>query len=329
MLIHLCTSLEVIDLSNIELPSKSPERAPVKYEEYKPIKLVPRPIRRYWLLNSNNQNTKGPPIQRVYEDEKDSNIKQKIANLVEHTMNDTRRKLKSTDKMREAHRTEAAYKAGFILSMIKKSKNVLDELFNVAVKHRDDWAALEQLKIFELIMHTNVDTTNLLRQLVDVHVKYMNATSDKKRVILLYWLVNEKPPDVAFKAYRDDTPYEEEADANLKAKISTLVNQTMHDTQRKLKSVEPLKDKYRDLGPYRAGFVLSLIKKSRDVLNELFNVAVKHRDEWKALEQLKIFELIVHTNVDTTNLLRQLVEIHLTHMNSTQGMKKDKRVLLI
>ncbi|PZC75717.1 hypothetical protein B5X24_HaOG205691 [Helicoverpa armigera] len=124
--------------------------------------------------------------------------------------------------------------------------------------------------------------------------------------------------------------YEDEADANLKSKISTLVNQTMHDTQRKMTSIETLKNKYRDQGPYRAGFVLSLIKKSRDVLNELFNVAVKHRDEWKALEQLKIFELIVHTNVDTTNLLRQLVEIHLTHMNSTQGIRKgSKRVLLI
>ncbi|XP_047026410.1 uncharacterized protein LOC124634816 [Helicoverpa zea] len=154
-----------------------------------------------------------------------------------------------------------------------------------------------------------------------------------KTVARRYWLLNENnDDDIAFKAMAGRTApnYEDEADANLKSKISTLVNQTMHDTQRKMTSIETLKNKYRDQGPYRAGFVLSLIKKSRDVLNELFNVAVKHRDEWKALEQLKIFELIVHTNVDTTNLLRQLVEIHLTHMNSTQGIRKgSKRVLLI
>ncbi|PZC75716.1 hypothetical protein B5X24_HaOG205690 [Helicoverpa armigera] len=184
MLIQLGRCLELVDLSDVELPPKSRERAPIKYEEYRPIKRPPKAIRRYWLLN-NNQNAEDPPVQRGYEDEKDANIKQKITMLVDQTMNDTQRKLKLTDELRLKHREEAPYKAGFILSMVKKSKNVLDELFNVAVKHRDEWAALEQLKIFELIVHTNVDTTNLLRQLLEVHVKHLNATSDKKRIILL------------------------------------------------------------------------------------------------------------------------------------------------
>lgn len=158
----------------------------MKYEEYKPAHVVVKPIRRYWLLNDNNQYTKSGPVQqRVYEDEKDSNIKQKIAMLVEQTMQDAHRKMKLVEELKDEHREEAPYKAGFILSMVKKSKDVLDELFNVAVKHKDEWMALEQLKIFELIVHTNVDTTNLLRQLVDVHVKYMNATRDKKNVILI------------------------------------------------------------------------------------------------------------------------------------------------
>ncbi|XP_028170286.1 uncharacterized protein LOC114359945 [Ostrinia furnacalis] len=125
--------------------------------------------------------------------------------------------------------------------------------------------------------------------------------------------------------------YEDEKDANLKTKISTLVQQTIHDTERKIKSIQHIKDHNRDLAPYKAGFILSMIKKSRDVLNELFNVAVKHKDEWKALEQLKIFELIVHTNVDTTNLVRQLVEIHIQHLNATnpENVAGRRRVVLL
>lgn len=128
------------------------------------------------------------------------------------------------------------------------------------------------------------------------------------------------------------TEYEDEKDANLKTKISTLVQQTIHDTERKIKSVQHIKEKNRDEAPYKAGFILSMIKKSRDVLNELFNVAVRHKDEWKALEQLKIFELIVHTNVDTTNLVRQLVEIHIQHLNATNPYNQKnvkRRVVLL
>ncbi|XP_049874460.1 uncharacterized protein LOC126372655 [Pectinophora gossypiella] len=128
-----------------------------------------------------------------------------------------------------------------------------------------------------------------------------------------HWLVSASAQveTTAVAYHRDDK------DEGLKNKINMLVAQTMHDTDVKVKSVQKLKEKHRDRAPYRVGFILSMIKKSRDVLNELFNVAVKHREEWKALEQLKIFELIVHTNVDTTNLVRQLVEIHINYLNTT------------
>lgn len=141
--------------------------------------------------------------------------------------------------------------------------------------------------------------------------KLETETSDSRR----HWLVSESPP-IGSPSYR---PVSEEKDANLKTKILTLVQQTMHDTDLKVRGIQSIKDKYRDKSSYRIGFILSMVKKSRDVLNELFNVAVKHREEWKALEQLKIFELIVHTNVDTTNLVRQLVELHINNLNATQN----------
>ncbi|CAH2256679.1 uncharacterized protein LOC120630643 [Pararge aegeria] len=123
---------------------------------------------------------------------------------------------------------------------------------------------------------------------------------------------------------------DDEKDDTLKSKISTLVKQTVHDTNKKMELVSHIKEHLRDKYPYKVGFILSMIKKSKDVLNELFNIAVKHKNDWKALEQLKIFELIVHTNVDTTNLVRQLVEVHLQHLNSTQTVLYHRsRVVLL
>lgn len=112
-------------------------------------------------------------------------------------------------------------------------------------------------------------------------------------------------------------------------KISTLIAQTLHDTENKIASIKDFKEKHREEGPYKVGFILSMVKKSKDVMSELFNIAVKHKDDWKALEQLKVFELIVHTNVDTTNLVRQLVEIHIQHINATSTESGRKRVVLI
>lgn len=159
---------------------------PAKFEEYKPENLPPKPIRKYWLLNEHAHYSKVPVHLRVYEDEKDTNLKQKIANLVDQTMKDTQKKMKQTEEIQAEHREESPYKVGFILCMIKKSKNVMDELFNVAVKHRDQWKSLQHLKVFELIVHTNVDATNLLRQLIDVRLKHLNGSKSKEdKVVLL------------------------------------------------------------------------------------------------------------------------------------------------
>lgn len=153
-------------------------------------------------------------------------------------------------------------------------------------------------------------------------------TKNKRR----HWLVTETGYSTTERILIDH----EDKDSGLKTKILTLVQQTMHDTDTKVRATQSIKDKYRDRAPYRIGFILSMVKKSRDVLNELFNVAVKHREEWKALEQLKIFELIVHTNVDTTNLVRQLVELHINNLNATQkrmrlriGQPTKQRVVIL
>ncbi|KAL4712001.1 hypothetical protein ACJJTC_003668 [Scirpophaga incertulas] len=123
--------------------------------------------------------------------------------------------------------------------------------------------------------------------------------------------------------------YEDESNKNLKQKMATLVEQSVHDTERKIKSIQHIRSKYREGAPYRAGFIMSLTKKNKDIMNELFNVAVKHKDEWSAQEHLKIFELIVRTNVDITNLVRHLVETHVQYMNSTRTDHRRRRVLLL
>lgn len=128
---------------------------------------------------------------------------------------------------------------------------------------------------------------------------------------------------------RGEETNDNDKDERIKNKISTLIAQTLHDTENKIASIKDFKEKHREEGPYKVGFILSMVKKSKDVMSELFNIAVKHKDDWKALEQLKVFELIVHTNVDTTNLVRQLVEIHIQHINATSTESGRKRVVLI
>lgn len=184
MLIKGCKCIDLIDVDSYQ-PKLSSKTEPAKFEEFKPEHLELKPIRKYWLLNEHSQFTRSPVLPRVNEDEKDTNLKQKIANLVDQTMQDTQKKMKKTEMIKRANRNSPPYKVGFILCMIKKSKNVMDELFNVAMKHRDQWKSLQHMKVFELIVHTNVDTTNLLRQLVDVHLKFMNSSSNEKKLILL------------------------------------------------------------------------------------------------------------------------------------------------
>ncbi|CAD0200935.1 unnamed protein product [Chrysodeixis includens] len=172
LLFKLCITFEEFPKTDVKPDKVEEVQSGVIYEQFPPKR---------------EAKAKKPqkPRMRTYEDEKDNDIKSKISTLVLQTMHDCQRKMKAIESIKEEHREQPPYKAGFILSMVKKSKQVLDELFNVAIRHREQWQAIEQLKIFELIVHTNVDTTNLLRQLVDVHVKHMNGTQTRKRVILL------------------------------------------------------------------------------------------------------------------------------------------------
>lgn len=153
-----------------------------------------------------------------------------------------------------------------------------------------------------------------------------NPPPEQVKAARRFWLRNFG--ELGIKKHLRSGAGDDEKDNSLKQKITVLVEQTIYDTDRKIQSVQSIKDSNRDKLPYKIGFILSMIKKTRDVLNELFNVAVKHRDEWKALEQLKIFELIVHTNVDTTNLVRQLVELHIQNLNVTHTQDERRVVLL-
>ncbi|KAI8426103.1 hypothetical protein MSG28_005062 [Choristoneura fumiferana] len=154
--------------------------------------------------------------------------------------------------------------------------------------------------------------------------KISNPSPEKVKAARRFWLRNFGELGIKKNLRVGFDPGEK--DNNLKEKITMLVEQAVYDTDRKIQSIQSVKKP--NSGPYKIGFILSMIKKTRDVLNELFNVAVKHRDEWKALEQLKIFELIVHTNVDTTNLVRQLVELHIQNLNVT-GTQDARRVVLL
>ncbi|XP_063382038.1 uncharacterized protein LOC134668521 [Cydia fagiglandana] len=98
-------------------------------------------------------------------------------------------------------------------------------------------------------------------------------------------------------------------DSTLKEKIGFIIEQTLNDARKELASINDIKSQYNKTAEYRIGFLMYMVKRSRDVMNELFTVAINHKEDWKALDQLKIFELIIHTNVDTSNLLRQLLEI--------------------
>ncbi|KPI97265.1 hypothetical protein RR46_09172 [Papilio xuthus] len=148
------------------------------------------------------------------------------------------------------------------------------------------------------------------------------STRDTKR---RFMVVSPKP------VFLRQEEAEEEKDASLKNKIKLLVQQCIHDAKDKMETIDSLKDKYKDDPSYKVGFIFHNLKKSKDVMSELFNVAVKHRHDWKALEQMRIFELIVHTNVDTTNLVRQLVELHLHNVNATNPAPNvvKKRVVLL
>lgn len=97
---------------------------------------------------------------------------------------------------------------------------------------------------------------------------------------------------------------------NVESKIKRLVQKTMHDTKAKIDSIDYIKEAMVNMTDYRTGVVLSSVKKARDDVTMLFNIAIRNRDSWKALEQLSIFEIIVHSAVDTADQVQQLTQMH-------------------
>ncbi|KOB79249.1 putative ATP-dependent RNA helicase, partial [Operophtera brumata] len=425
--------------------------------------------------------------ETVQDDEKSLQIKQKIAQLIQLTMNTTTEGIKTIKPLQDEHGKSAYYKFGLVLSQVKKTREVLNELFNTAIKHRNSWRALEQLKIFELIVESNVETTELTKQLIELnneiikpgaklpppvasrktdhyktsnyHYSYLIAyrmlnhirryktlssvsahsmfmglnridlpdssesdsnhkESINRRLLIIndhYVLENNQksprgqrarqpsshaarygesfsdqdsripsnegygipplgakerlPPSTGDRLYGrpydssepddslpsgpgtgsgavqskspaegsrqpaalpicqpagpggaqepasseendTDTVQDDEKSVQIKQNIAYLIQLTMNSTAKSIETIKPLQDEHGKSLYYRFGLILSQVKKTREVLNELFNTAIKHRNSWRALEQLKIFELIVESSVETTELTKQLIELN-------------------
>ncbi|XP_063535333.1 uncharacterized protein LOC134745272 [Cydia strobilella] len=151
-------------------------------------------------------------------------------------------------------------------------------------------------------------------QLIDIPKEYINRLDLRSRLYQRYKVKPFRPlrSMKQIQARRQGTDMDQvnkELDNTLKEKIGFIIEQTLNDARKELSSINDLKARYNTTAEYRIGFLMYMVKRSRDVMNELFTVAVNHKEDWKALDQLKIFELIIHTNVDTSNLLRQLLEI--------------------
>lgn len=103
------------------------------------------------------------------------------------------------------------------------------------------------------------------------------------------------------------------------------MDRTQKDVELKMKYLTKEESIYKNetLNRYKLGKHLSLIQKCKVIMNELFDIAVRHKNDWKALEQLKIYEMILHTNVDTNNYVNQMLEIQIHYLNDTAGEYVD------
>lgn len=168
-----CNCLNLIDLplgrEAYTAKWKLASRAPVMYEPYPRKRETKTYLSKYMLRNDRaGHNLYLKASRRTDENEMIINLKNKIKLLIEHAMHDIEEKMKELDSMTKPLKEKQAYKAGFLLNMIKRSREVINELFNVAIKHRDEWQALEQLKIFEMIVNTNIENNHYVKQLQDV-----------------------------------------------------------------------------------------------------------------------------------------------------------------
>ncbi|XP_063363412.1 uncharacterized protein LOC134652178 [Cydia amplana] len=149
-------------------------------------------------------------------------------------------------------------------------------------------------------------------QLIDIPKEYINRLDLRSRLYQRYKVKPFRPLSSMKQTRRQGGnmgQINKVMDNTLKEKIGLIIEQTLNDARKELASIDVLKAQYNNTAEFRIGFLMYMVKRSRDVMNELFTVAVNHKEDWKALDQLKIFELIIHTNVDTSNLLRQLLDI--------------------
>ncbi|XP_063623540.1 uncharacterized protein LOC134795581 [Cydia splendana] len=175
-------------------------------------------------------------------------------------------------------------------------------------------------------------------QLIDIPKEYINRLDLRSRLYQRYKVKPFRPLRYmkqmqARRQGGDMAQVNKALDNTLKEKIGFIIEQTLNDARKELASINDLKAQYNKTAEYRIGFLMYMVKRSRDVMNELFTVAVNHKEDWKALDQLKIFELIIHTNVDTSNLLRQLLEIAIQEAPSREHKAEERlrklRVALI
>ncbi|XP_047993853.1 uncharacterized protein LOC125232249 [Leguminivora glycinivorella] len=155
-------------LNLIDVPKEYISRLDLRHQLYRRYRVKPfKASRSLHQIQARRQGANMEEINKA----KDNTLKEKIGFLIEQTINDAKKELLAVDEYKSQHNRTAEYRIGFLMYMVKRSRDVMNELFTVAVNHKDDWKALDQLKIFELIIHTNVDTSNLLRQLLEIAVQ--------------------------------------------------------------------------------------------------------------------------------------------------------------
>lgn len=106
------------------------------------------------------------------------------------------------------------------------------------------------------------------------------------------------------------TPAPGPADDSMKAKIALIVDRTMNDAEVSISGIADIKAKYAHEPAFKIGFIIGVIKRASYVLDRLFNVAMKHKEQWQALEQLKLYELMMHTSFSITSLSREAFSLH-------------------
>lgn len=104
--------------------------------------------------------------------------------------------------------------------------------------------------------------------------------------------------------------------SEIKDLVRTLVAQAMLDTNRTVLSMRKLRDNMKKNPDYKIGFITSFIRKERQQLNDFFEMALKFKDHVKVLQQMKVFEYIMRSNVNITTLVRQVIHLHIQKRES-------------